>query len=109
MALKAIHGVYRGLQSGRNPKHGLILAEQGGTNLGEQGQFLIGLELVEGRGSELPEALIVVADHVHDHAQGLSEKTALGILQDPLAVRGPPHSSLPLSCLSYLAFHPKAH
>jgi hypothetical protein len=58
--------------SGCQPGHGPILAEQG--------QLLTGLEIVEGRGAELPEPFGVIADHFNDHAQRLPEGPTLGTL-----------------------------
>ena len=50
---RLVDGPHRCLPDRRQPGHGLILLQQGAAHLGQDGQLLIGLELVEGRGTEL--------------------------------------------------------
>ncbi len=64
---------YHCLQDGRQPGHGLVFAEQSAADLGEKGQLLVGVEVVEGRRIELPHPFVIVADHVDEHAKGLPE------------------------------------
>jgi hypothetical protein len=65
---------------------------------GQDGQFLIGLEIIEGRSVRLLVSLVVLANHVHNHSQGFQKKPGFGTLQNPLAVRRLPHRQVLYPC-----------